>query len=82
MTRVFVTAGVVIVVAVLLLTGYDIINYKLGLPSVFPFLWSLWPDVTSGMGNAVAEYKGWMIAIISCIVVAVLLIRFPKLGRF
>ncbi len=82
MSRVFVTAAIVIMVIVLLLTGYDIINYKMGLPSVLPFLWSLGPDITSGFGMFASEYMGWLIGIIAGLVVALLLIRHPKFGRF
>jgi len=82
MSRVFVTVAIVITVIVLLLTGYDIINHKLGLPSVLPFLWSLGPDITSGFGMFASEYKGWTIGIIAGLVVALLLLRHPKFGKF
>jgi hypothetical protein len=78
MSRVFVTAAIVLVAGVLLLAGIDILNYKLGLPSVLAMLLSLWPDV----GEAVSDNKGWVITVISGIVVALLLIRFPKFGRY
>jgi len=78
MSRVFVTAAIVILVVAMLLTGYDIVNYKLGLPSVLAVLLSLWPDI----GATVSDNRGWVIAIISGLVVALLLLRFPKFGRF
>lgn len=78
MSRVLVTAAIVILVVAMLLTGYDIVGHKLGLPSVLAVLLSLWPDI----GTTVSDNKGWVIAIISGLVVALLLIRFPKFGRF
>lgn len=73
-----VTAAIVILVVAMLLTGYDIVGHKLGLPSILGALLSLWPDV----GTTVSDNKGWVITIISGLVVALLLIRFPKFGRF
>lgn len=78
MSRVFVTAAIVLLVAAMLLTGYDILGHRLGLPSVLAALSYLWPDI----GTAVSDNKGWVIAVISGLVVALLLIRFPKFGRF
>jgi hypothetical protein len=78
MSRVFVTAAIVILVVAMLLTGYDIVGHQLGLPSVLGVLLSLWPDI----GTTVSDNKGWVLAIISGLVVALLLIRFPKFGRF
>jgi hypothetical protein len=82
MSRVFVTAAIVLLVGALLLIGYDILSFRLGLPSVITPLLSLLPDVASGFGSAMSNYKGWMIGIISGLVVVLLLIRFPKFGRF
>jgi hypothetical protein len=78
MSRVLVTAALVILVVAMLFTGYDIVGHQLGLPSILGVIFSLWPDV----GTTVSDNKGWVIAIISGLVVALLLIRFPKFGRF
>ncbi|MFZ0793351.1 MAG: hypothetical protein WAM65_06245 [Candidatus Korobacteraceae bacterium] len=78
MSRVFVTAAIVLVVIVLLLTGYDIVNYRMGLPSIGSFLSSLWPDLR----ETLSDNKGWVITVVAGLVVALLLIRFPKFGRY
>jgi hypothetical protein len=78
MSRVFVTAAIVLSVCALLLACYEVVSFRFGLPSVVSTLLYLWPDV----GTALSDNKGWVIVVVSGLVVAFLLIRFPKLGRY
>jgi len=82
MSRVFVTIAVVLAVAGMLLVGCDILEFRLGLPSVSDLLFLLWPNVASGLGAAASEYVGWGIIIITGLVTAFLVARFPKYTKY
>jgi hypothetical protein len=78
MSRVFVTAAIVLLVCALLLSCYELLSFRFGLPSIVSTLTSLWPDI----GATLSDNKVWVIVVVSGLVVAFLLIRFPKFGKY
>jgi hypothetical protein len=82
MSRIFATVCIVVLVAGMIFVGYDIVNTKLGLPSIIGVFGSLWPDVTSGLGMAGRNSKGWIAIVIAGLVAFLLISRLPKYGRY
>jgi len=82
MSRIFVTVCVVLLVGGLIFVGYDIVNTKLGLPSIVAVFGSLWPDVVSGLGMAGRSEKQWIAVVIAGIVAFLLISRLPKYGKY
>jgi hypothetical protein len=82
MSRKMVTVIIVVFVGGMLLMGYQILSFRLGLPSLLGFLFSRWIDISSGVGGLEPETKGWLTVIVVGFVVLVLLARMPKLRKY
>ena len=82
MSRIFATACIVVLVAGMIFVGFDIVNAKLGLPSIVAVFGSLWPGVVSGLGMAGRSDKEWIGIVIAGIVAFLLISRLPKYGRY
>jgi hypothetical protein len=82
MSRILATVSIVVLVGGMIFVGYDIVNTKLGLPSIIAVFGSLWPDVVSGLGLAGRNDKGWIAVVIGGIVAFLLISRLPKYGRY
>jgi hypothetical protein len=77
-----VTVIIVVFVGGMLLMGYQILSFRLGLPSLLGFLSSQWIDISSGVGGLEPETKGWLTVIVVGFVVLVLLARMPRLRKY
>jgi hypothetical protein len=73
---------IVVLASGFVLVGYEILSSRMGLPSVFAFLYFLWTDIASGVGSLEAETKGWLTVIIAGFVVLLLIARMPKLRKY
>lgn len=82
MSRKMLTVIIVVLLGGMLLVGYQILSFRMGLPSVLGFLSSLWIDISSGVGGLEPETKGWLTVIVLGFVVLVLLARMPKLRKY
>jgi len=82
MSRGMLAVVIVLVAWGLLLLGYEILSARIGLPSVFAFLYSLWTDITSGVGSLESETRGWLTVIIAGFVVLLLIARMPKFKKY
>ena len=82
MSRVFIIVAIVIAAGVLLFTGYDILMFNLGLPSIIGFFGSLWPDVTSGFGIATESTAAWIVGLTTAVVATLLVARWPKYRKY
>jgi hypothetical protein len=82
MSRIFATACIVVLVAGMIFVGFDIVNAKLGLPSIVAVFGSLWPNAVSGLGTAGRSDKEWIGIVIAGIVAFLLISRLPKYGRY
>jgi hypothetical protein len=82
MSRTMLAVTIVVLASGFLLVGYEILSSRMGLPSVFGFLFLLWTDITAGVGSLEAETKGWLTVIIAGFVVLLLIARTPKLRKY
>ena len=82
MSRVCATVAIVLSAVGLVLVGSDVLNFNLGLPSLPDLFYYAWPNVTSGFGTAATEYTSLTIVIAGGLVVALLVARFPKYGKY
>ena len=82
MSRTMLAVIIVVLASGFLLIGYEILSSRMGLPSVFAFLYSLWTDVTSGVGSLEAETKGWLTVIFAAFVVLLLIARMPRFRKY
>jgi hypothetical protein len=53
-----VTATIVLSMGGLLLIFHDMLNFRVGFPRILVILFSLWPNVTSGVGTATSDSEG------------------------
>jgi hypothetical protein len=81
-SKVFIIVAIVVAAAGLLFTGYDILMFNLGLPSIVAFLGSLWPDITSGFGIASESTAAWIIGLTTAVIATLLVARWPKYRKY